>query len=152
MQVNRAPVKAIHAFCVECVGGNPFDVKRCGGDHCLNGGCRADGVCWFHEYRLGRGRPSVRTIRKTCLWCMGESSDQVRDCVANECALHPYRLGRNPNRTGKAGPGRPFVSGSDREGARERLESIFSVLPIPKHGRTTEDGNLGRKCSVTGLH
>lgn len=92
------PLEAIHHFCVECVG-SIYDVRECGGDKCLNGGCDADGVCHFYPYRMGSGRPSVKLIRKTCLWCMGDSQDFVRECWTPDCALHPYRMGTNPNIT-----------------------------------------------------
>lgn len=92
-----SPLEAIRTHCVECVGGNPLDVKDCGGDTCQNGGCDKDGVCWFFPYRLGKGRPSVKLIRRMCLWCMGDSVDFVRDCWTPDCPLHPYRMGTNPN-------------------------------------------------------
>ncbi len=94
------PLEAIRKFCVDCVG-SAYDVKECGGDHCLNGGCDADGVCWFFPYRLGGGRPSVKLIRQVCLWCMGDSQDFVRECWTPECAIHPYRMGTNPARKGQ---------------------------------------------------
>jgi hypothetical protein len=90
------PGESIRRFCVECVG-SPFEVRECGGDHCQNGGSDKSGVCLFFKYRLGRGRPSVKTIRKVCLWCQGDRADWVKDCHAGDCSLHPYRLGRNPN-------------------------------------------------------
>jgi hypothetical protein len=98
------PLEAIHKFCVTCVG-SPFEVKDCGGDACLNGGRDKNGVCWFYKYRLGKGRPSVKLIRKMCLWCQGDSKELVRECVEDgkhtglpACALWPYRMGINPKR------------------------------------------------------
>jgi len=92
------PCEAIRSFCVECVG-SVYDVHKCGGNRCKNGGSVNNEVCWFYPYRMGMGRPSVKTIRKTCLWCMGESEQLVRECWTPECALHPFRMGRNPNIT-----------------------------------------------------
>jgi hypothetical protein len=93
------PGEAIRSFCIDCVGGVEHyrEVRECGGDHCLNGGCDSKGGCLFFPYRMGHGRPSVKLIRKTCLWCMGGSQDLVRECWTEGCALHPFRLGRNPN-------------------------------------------------------
>ncbi len=91
------PSKAIHLFCVECAGSSHL-VKDCGGDHCLNGGCDKNGVCWFYPYRQGKGRPKVSTIRRMCLWCQGGRADFVRDC--GDCVLSPYRMGTNPARKG----------------------------------------------------
>ncbi len=82
------PGEAIRRFCIACLG-SAHDVRECGGDHCLNGGCDSKGVCCFYPYRMGKGRPSVKLIRKTCLWCMGDGVNFVRECQTPECALHP---------------------------------------------------------------
>ena len=97
--------EAVRRFCVQCVGGpeHLYDVKDCGGDKCLNGGCDESGVCLFYRTRMGNGRTSVKTVRKICLWCMGDSPDMVRDCPGNSaeqrvrCHLWSFRLGTNPN-------------------------------------------------------
>jgi hypothetical protein len=101
------PVQAIHKLCVQCVG-SPFEVEDCGGDKCLNGGCDKDGVCWFWKYRLGKGRPSVKLIRKYCLFCQGGSRKFVRECIESvdhhgmtACPLFPFRMGVNPARSGR---------------------------------------------------
>lgn len=91
------PGEATHKFCTDCVGGSAYDIRNCGGDKCRDGGCDKHGVCWFYPYRLGEGRPKLKLIRMTCLWCMGDSSDFVRDCRSESCALHSFRLGKNPN-------------------------------------------------------
>ena len=103
LQETKTPLRAIHQFCVECVGGQVYDVKDCGGDHSLNGGCDRNGVCYFYKYRMGKGRPSVKTIRMICLWCQGRIFEGIKDCYARDCALYPYRFGKNPARKGKGG-------------------------------------------------
>lgn len=60
-----------------------------------------NGICFFHPYRLGRGRPSVKTIRRSCLECMGENREFVRECWDPDCPVWPYRMGRNPRRAGQ---------------------------------------------------
>jgi hypothetical protein len=57
-------------------------------------------VCFFFPYRLGYGRPSVKTIRKFCVECMGGSNALMRGCANGNCPLHPFRFGTNPNRAG----------------------------------------------------
>jgi hypothetical protein len=115
------PLEAVHRFCVQCVG-SPFDVRDCGGNRSLNGGCYPSGECWFWKHRLGKGRPSVKTIRRYCLWCQGDSADLVRECVermahsgVEACPLYPYRMGKNPHREGvgtaKNFAGKQAVSG-----------------------------------------
>lgn len=103
------PLESVHKFCVQCVG-SPFEVKDCGGDKCKNGGCNKNGACLFYPYRLGSGRPSVKSIRKYCLYCCGESPELVRECPDGKahsgieaCALYPYRMGTNPKRAGIGG-------------------------------------------------
>jgi hypothetical protein len=91
------PGSAIRAFCVSCCGGVLGEVKTCDGD----GTDPAYYACPFHPYRLGRGRPSVKIIRKHCLQCMGDSPSYVRECDTTDCACYPYRMGKNPARTGK---------------------------------------------------
>jgi hypothetical protein len=97
------PLEAIRKFCVDCVGGSPHGVTSCGGDRALNGGCDRNGMCWFYRYRLGKGRPSVKTIRNMCLWCQGEQEPLVRECQRDPCALWTYRMGKNPARKGQCG-------------------------------------------------
>lgn len=105
------PQRAVRMFCVACVGGEFTQVRECGGDKCLNGGCDPKGVCLFYRARMGRGRTSVKTIRKMCLWCMCGSSEQIAQC-SDECALHPFRFGTNPNFTDES-----------REKMRQRAEA-----------------------------
>jgi hypothetical protein len=110
------PAQAIHRFCTACVG-SPFEVRDCRGDHCLNGGCDPRGICLFFPYRLGKGRPSVKLIRKYCLYCQGGSREFVRECIEGvdhhgmtACSLFPFRMGVNPARSGQG-----------------RIENLFKV-------------------------
>ena len=41
----------------------------------------------------------VKAIRRKCLDCSGDSTEEVRNCVIEDCALYPFRMGRNPFRT-----------------------------------------------------
>lgn len=40
----------------------------------------------------------VKAIRQKCLECSGGSTKEVRGCEITNCPLHPYRMGKNPNR------------------------------------------------------
>jgi len=104
------PLRAIRKVCVACVG-SPYEVKDCGGDACLGVQGDEKGICYFYPYRMGRGRPSVKLIRKFCLECMGSSSKRVAECKS-DCPLHPYRFGKNPKRAGLTHKGsfKPAVS------------------------------------------
>lgn len=41
----------------------------------------------------------VKAIRAFCLECCGDNRNDVRDCTAPNCALYPFRMGKNPYRT-----------------------------------------------------
>lgn len=41
----------------------------------------------------------VKAIRDFCLECCGGSPSMVKECNSANCALHPFRLGKNPYRS-----------------------------------------------------
>lgn len=93
------PLKAIHRFCVECVGSSHL-VEECRGDKMI---CRQgdeNGRCFFFPFRTGKGRPSVKLIRNFCRECMGGKTSFVRECPSTTCPVFPYRMGNNPKRAG----------------------------------------------------
>lgn len=103
------PRRAIRKMCVDCAGG-ASEVEDCRGD------TQHDGACLFYPYRMGKGHPSVKLIRKHCVWCMGGSEKLVRECPSRACTLFAYRMGRNPKRTGQGGSFAP----------RPHLSRVFS--------------------------
>lgn len=40
----------------------------------------------------------LRAIRKKCLECCGGSRKEVAECELEDCPLHPYRFGREPEK------------------------------------------------------
>lgn len=48
------------------------------------------------DERIARGK----AIRLKCLDCCGGSKKDVKQCNEVNCPLHPFRLGKNPNRAG----------------------------------------------------
>jgi len=103
--VRLTPGRAIRLHCLECVGFNAAEVYECGGGELLTGG-----ACGFYPYRLGRGRPKLKTIHRECLSCMGAvpgrtrntiASRMVEDCRSILCCLWPYREGCNPEMKGR---------------------------------------------------
>ena len=44
----------------------------------------------------GDKKTPVKAIRKYCLECCLEKPSEVRLCAAKDCALWPYRMGKNP--------------------------------------------------------
>ena len=45
----------------------------------------------------------VKAIRAKCIDCRGGCLKQIRECEDIDCPLHPYRMGKNPNRNGIGG-------------------------------------------------
>ena len=85
------PRRAIHAFCLECQGGNALWVSGCPTELC---------EVWHH--RRGKRDPAaprtpVNAIRERCLDCVMDSPAAVRKCEIATCPLHPFRMRRNPN-------------------------------------------------------
>jgi hypothetical protein len=83
------PGRSIRLHCIECVGGF-HDVKDCQGVD-----------CHFYPYRLGKGRPSVKVIRRECVKCMNGQYTLIGDCPSKHCALHPFRMGKIPSLAGR---------------------------------------------------
>lgn len=46
-------------------------------------------------------QPLAKAIRQNCLDCMGGSPGEVRKCAAIQCAMWPYRMGKNPFQASK---------------------------------------------------
>jgi hypothetical protein len=46
----------------------------------------------------------LKSIRAKCLECCNGKPSMVRHCESTDCAIHMYRFGKNPHRTG-IGPG-----------------------------------------------
>ena len=42
-------------------------------------------------------RSPMKAIRAFCPECCGGSSNEVKLCVSKNCALYPFRFGKNPN-------------------------------------------------------
>lgn len=38
----------------------------------------------------------AKAIREKCLECSCGSANEVRQCVITDCALYPFRFGKNP--------------------------------------------------------
>ncbi len=87
------PGEAIRKYCVECVG-SVYQTEDCGGNNLHLTGK----PCPLYEFRSSRGRPSVKIIRQECVSvCMNGNSRFVKECEKNDCFLHSFRLGKNPN-------------------------------------------------------
>lgn len=99
------PGETIRKQCVECCGGVVSEIPT----------CDASKTCVFHKYRMGRGRPSVKLMRKFCLDCMCGSYEAVKDCTTPTCIVYPYRFGRAVNR------------GEMTEERKEKLATTLSI-------------------------
>ena len=59
-------------------------------------------MTYFQKSEIKKLTP-IKSIRLKCLDCSGWSAHEVRLCVIKECALYPYRFGKNPSLEGKGG-------------------------------------------------
>ncbi len=87
----KSPLKSIRAFCLDCCGGSPNEVRLCVSKNCV-----------LYPFRFGKlpdsaGKPPVKVIRAYCLGCLGGVVSEVKQCTGTNCPLHPYRFGKNPN-------------------------------------------------------
>lgn len=57
----------------------------------------------------------VKAIREFCIDCNGGSSSEVKLCTAKNCALYPFRLGKNPYRAKRE------MTDEQKEAAKIRL-------------------------------
>lgn len=49
------------------------------------------------EYRkLGVVESAIKAIRAKCIDCSGGNATEARKCVAYNCALWPFRMGKSP--------------------------------------------------------
>jgi len=133
---NTTPGQSIRRFCLECVG-SFHEVKTCGGDKCLGGQGDEHGRCRFYAYRLGKGRPSLKLIRRMCLECMGGSSQFVAQCGAQDCPVHQYRFGRRHE-------GSEVLKSFPRRG----LEEGLSAPRIDEATSTGTEVALGSRSSI----
>jgi hypothetical protein len=93
----------------------------------------------------------VRAIRRKCSECAGSPRAATR-CEKEDCALHPYRAGRNPNRRGigRSDLHKDAHSGKFRPSQDGRNVSISRSSEGSTPGFNTgqpheENGEVGRK-------
>jgi hypothetical protein len=77
--------------------------------------------------------PVLKAIRRKCLDCSGGSPAEVADCLARQCALFPFRFGKNP--------WRPPPSEAQRQTARNNLATLANPQKIGRFG--TKNGAAG---------
>jgi hypothetical protein len=118
MQIKRlTPKETIHSHCHACIQSRlDSEVSNCGGQLVYSTGK----PCPFYPCRMGK-RPPMKVFRQLCLECMGGSSLLVRECENEDCPMHSYRFGKNPNVKG---------AGKERMDAIRSPGSLFS--PVKK--------------------
>lgn len=62
----------------------------------------------------------VKAIRAFCIECCGNSASEVKLCPSVNCALYPFRFGKNPYRTTV----KRELTEEQREELRERLRKM----------------------------
>lgn len=59
----------------------------------------------------------VKAIRAKCLDCCCNQINEVKECPVRDCALWPFRFGKNPYRT------KTTMTEEQRQAAAERLRA-----------------------------
>jgi hypothetical protein len=116
--VPLTPLQAIRTKCLWCCDGSAREVWLCPVEACPSwpfrfghkpsdeiiaeqGNTPLHPLEWpitaaeFHAERSS----ALKAIQRKCLDCSGASKSEVRNCPCDDCALHPFRQGKNPNRT-----------------------------------------------------
>ena len=70
--------------------------------------------------------PVLKAIRAKCLDCSGGSPSEVADCLVKNCALYPFRMGRNPWRA--------ELSAEQRSDRAAHLRRPNAGKKLPCHG------------------
>jgi formate-dependent nitrite reductase cytochrome c552 subunit len=53
----------------------------------------------FKKYTGKKITSPLKAIHEKCYECSGDQWNEVRQCVVYNCALYPFRFGKNPFRT-----------------------------------------------------
>lgn len=75
----------------------------------------------------------LQAIRAKCLDCSAGQPSEVRECPVDRCALHPFRMGKNPHRK------RRELSPEERQALAARLQAGRAISP-ELQGKTNERG------------
>ena len=67
----------------------------------------------------------VKAIRAKCLDCCGDMPSVVADCHIVACALHPFRMGKNPFRKIRAKTEAERTTMAERLAAHRRAKSTI---------------------------
>lgn len=81
-------------------------------------------------------RPATKAIRLKCLDCCVGQANEVRQCVATDCALWPWRMGNHPWRAGgRGGPASDHAVPAEKtaRGALPAANSDHPATLLPGH-------------------
>ena len=78
----------------------------------------------------------VKAIRQRCLDCSGWSRQEVELCPLTECALYPFRLGKNPFRTRRES--KPLTD-EQREILRQRIKKATEIRMASRQEMLSEN-------------
>jgi len=112
------PLVAVRQHCLWCCNGSALEVNLCPAKACPLWGYRygkkptADMLAELGDRKIyplediitvaefhKNGGTVLKAVRRRCRDCAGGCKADVRDCQHITCELHPFRLGRNPNRS-----------------------------------------------------
>ena len=71
------------------------------------------------EVKTGMLNP-IKAIRQNCIDCMAGAITEITRCVVKTCALHPFRMGKDPSR-------KRLMSEDQRQAASARLKKARDI-------------------------
>ena len=129
-------VKAIRLRCLDCEETASL-VRNC-----------QDQRCSLLPYRMGKNpfrgkdkpsgyKPPLKAIRLYCLDCCLDQPNEVRLCPAEECALHPFRFGKNP-----------FISEAKRIAGQKSASNLKKAPSTDDSETNSIETSLGKEVSL----
>ena len=77
-----------------------------------------------YDFEVDAPLRPLKAIRGKCLECCCNNSAEVRRCHITDCALWPYRLGKNPRRAGMGPKEPPFLRSTHNSGAHSAATKV----------------------------
>ena len=95
----------------------------------------------------------LKAVRAHCLWCCNGLANEVSLCAANACPLHPYRMGRNPDKVALLEDG-TAVYPAEKPAARSELvaDGATGLGMIRRRCMDCSGGSVAevKACQATG--
>ena len=124
LEIFNRPLLSVREYCQWCMNNQPNEIKLCTSHTCplypyrfgykpkpsdtiilqpVTGTPEDTYVTRGEAHAPDPIAKVIKSIRIRCIDCCGHQLSRVSGCEEAECPLHPFRMGRNPNRAGIGG-------------------------------------------------